>query len=169
MAESAIGSVLGNVSTLAVQETTFLCVVNLEVGFLKDELRRLKSYLKSADAKRRSGDELVATWVSQIRDAAYEAENAIEAADYMEKRNRLKKDFMGAILRMEEGTMPKLSHLALMWCIKMSKLPDGLLHLPSLSYLKLGFMDQISEDDSTLKELRRKGCEGTLDFLAVCI
>ncbi|XP_048543394.1 probable disease resistance protein At1g58602 [Triticum urartu] len=99
MAESAIGSVLGNVSTLAVQETTFLCGVNLEVGFLKDELRRLKSYLKSADAKRRSGDELVATWVSQIRDAAYEAENAIEAADYMEKRNRLKKDFMGAILR----------------------------------------------------------------------
>ena len=83
MAESAIGSVLGNVSTLAVQETTFLCGVNLEVGFLKDELRRLKSYLKSADAKRRSGDELVATWVSQIRDAAYEAENAIEGADYL--------------------------------------------------------------------------------------
>ncbi|XBI42492.1 hypothetical protein VPH35_126819 [Triticum aestivum] len=99
MAESAIGSVLGNVSTLAVQETTFLCGVNLEVGFLKDELKRLKSYLKSADAKRRSGDELVATWVSQIRDAAYEAENAIEAADYMEKRNRLKKGFMGAISR----------------------------------------------------------------------
>ncbi|VAI82021.1 unnamed protein product [Triticum turgidum subsp. durum] len=99
MAESAIGSVLGNVSTLAVQETTFLCGVTLEVGFLKDELRRLKSYLKSADAKRRSGDELVATWVSQIRDAAYEAENAIEAADYMEKRNRLKKGFMGAISR----------------------------------------------------------------------
>ncbi|KAM3298552.1 hypothetical protein ACQJBY_040161 [Aegilops geniculata] len=99
MAESAIGSVLGNVSTLAVQETTFLCGVNLEVGFLKDELRRLKSYLKSADAKRRSGDELVATWVSQIRDAAYEAENAIEAADYMEKRNRLKKGFMGALSR----------------------------------------------------------------------
>ncbi|XP_048541333.1 putative disease resistance protein At1g50180 [Triticum urartu] len=99
MAESAIGSVLGNMSTLAVQETTFLCGVNLEVGFLKDELKRLKSYLKSADAKRRTGDELVATWVSQIRDAAYEAENAIEAADYMEKRNRLKKGFMGAISR----------------------------------------------------------------------
>ncbi|KAF7105488.1 hypothetical protein CFC21_106295 [Triticum aestivum] len=99
MAESAIGSVLGNVSTLAVQETTFLCGVTLEVGFLKDELKRLKSYLKSADAKRRSGDELVATWVGQIRDAAYEAENAIEAADYMEKRNRLKKGFMGAISR----------------------------------------------------------------------
>ncbi|XBI42504.1 hypothetical protein VPH35_126827 [Triticum aestivum] len=98
MAESAIGSVLGNVSTLAVQETTFLCGVNLEAGFLKDELKWLKSYLKSADAKRRSGDELVATWVSQI-DAAYEAENAIEAADYMEKRNRLKKGFMGAISR----------------------------------------------------------------------
>ncbi|KAM3298551.1 hypothetical protein ACQJBY_040161 [Aegilops geniculata] len=162
MAESAIGSVLGNVSTLAVQETTFLCGVNLEVGFLKDELRRLKSYLKSADAKRRSGDELVATWVSQIRDAAYEAENAIEAADYMEKRNRLKKGFMGALSRMEEGTMPKLSHLTLWQCEKMSKLSVGLLHLPSLGHLKLSFMPQISEDDNTLNELRRKGCEDQL-------
>ncbi|KAF7105496.1 hypothetical protein CFC21_106303 [Triticum aestivum] len=99
MAESAVSAVLGNVSTLAVQETTFLCGVNLEVGFLKEELKRLKSYLESADAKWRSGDKLVATLVSQIRDAAYEAENVIEAADYMEKRNRLKKGFMGAISR----------------------------------------------------------------------
>ncbi|VAI82013.1 unnamed protein product [Triticum turgidum subsp. durum] len=167
MAESAIGSVLGNVSTLAVQETTFLCGVNLEAGFLKDELKWLKSYLKSADAKRRSGDELVATWVSQI-DAAYEAENAIEAADYMEKRNRLKKGFMGAISRMEEGTMPKLSDLTLWLWEKMSKLPVGLLHLQSLDHLKLTFMPQISEDDITLKELRRKGCEDQLHCFRAC-
>ncbi|EMS48030.1 Disease resistance protein RPP13 [Triticum urartu] len=39
------------------------------------------------------------SYARQIRDAAYEAENAIEAADYMEKRNWLKKGFMGAISR----------------------------------------------------------------------
>ncbi|KAM3215586.1 hypothetical protein ACQJBY_067548 [Aegilops geniculata] len=60
---------------------------------------------------------------------------------------------------MEEGTMPKLTHLSLMWCVNMSKLPVGLLHLPSLGHLKLYRMPQISEEDSTLKELRRKGCE----------
>ncbi|KAF7087129.1 hypothetical protein CFC21_090348 [Triticum aestivum] len=37
--------------------------------------------------------------MSQIRDAAYEAENVIEAADYMKKRNNIKKGFMGAISR----------------------------------------------------------------------
>uniref|UniRef100_A0A453TD81 Disease resistance R13L4/SHOC-2-like LRR domain-containing protein n=1 Tax=Aegilops tauschii subsp. strangulata TaxID=200361 RepID=A0A453TD81_AEGTS len=61
--------------------------------------------------------------------------------------------------RMEEGAMPKLSHLTLWGCEKMSKLPDGLLHLPSLGHLELIDMDQISEDDNTLNELRRKGCE----------
>ncbi|KAM3215585.1 hypothetical protein ACQJBY_067548 [Aegilops geniculata] len=61
--------------------------------------------------------------------------------------------------RMEEGTMPKLSHLTLWRCVNMSKLPVGLLHLPSLGHLKLMSVRQISEDDNTLKELRRKGCE----------
>ena len=90
MAGSAVKAVIRNVSKLAVWETSLLCGVTGEVGFLKDELKRLKCYLRSADAKRKSGDECVATWLSQIRDVTYESENVIEAADYMEKRNRLK-------------------------------------------------------------------------------
>ncbi|KAI4969148.1 hypothetical protein ZWY2020_000062 [Hordeum vulgare] len=86
MAESVVSIVLGNLNSLAVQETTFLCAVTLEVGLLKDELMR-------------SGNARVAVLVGQIRDAAYEAENVIEVADYMEKRNRLKRGFMGAISR----------------------------------------------------------------------
>ncbi|KAF7087130.1 hypothetical protein CFC21_090349 [Triticum aestivum] len=99
MAESAIGIVLGNVNNLAVRETSLLCGVTLEVTFLKDELMRLQGYLKDAERKRRSGNATVAILVSQIRDAAYEAENVIEAADYMKKRNMIKKGFMGAIAR----------------------------------------------------------------------
>ncbi|KAF7099151.1 hypothetical protein CFC21_100830 [Triticum aestivum] len=99
MAQSAVSTVLGTVGSLAVQETTFLCAVNLEVGLLKDELMRLKAYLKDVDSKWRSGNARVAVLVSQIRDAAYEAQNIIEAADHMAKRNRLKKGFMGAISR----------------------------------------------------------------------
>ena len=68
-------------------------------------------------------------------------------------------DFSTEEWRIKVGAMPKLSHLSLWWCKKMSKLPVGLLHLPSLGHLKLSNMDQISEDDITLKELRRKGCE----------
>nr|UBY07345.1 NBS-LRR disease resistance protein [Dasypyrum villosum] len=99
MGESAVKAVVGNVSNLAVQETTLLCGVTLEVECLKNELERLKWYLKSADTKWRSGDDRVATWVSQIRAVSYEAENVIEVADYMDKRNRLKKGFLGAISR----------------------------------------------------------------------
>ncbi|KAM3245394.1 hypothetical protein ACQJBY_056619 [Aegilops geniculata] len=99
MAESAIGVVLGNVNNLVVRETSLLCGVTLEVTFLKDELMRLQGYLKDAERKRRSGNATVAILVSQIRDAAYEAENVIEAADYMKKRNMIKKGFMGAISR----------------------------------------------------------------------
>uniref|UniRef100_A0A8R7R7J0 Uncharacterized protein n=2 Tax=Triticum urartu TaxID=4572 RepID=A0A8R7R7J0_TRIUA len=99
MAESAVRTVLGSVGNLAVQETTFLCAVNLEVGLLKDELMRLKAYLKDVDSKWRSGNARVAVLVSQIRTAAYEAQNVIESADYTEKRNRLKKGFMGTISR----------------------------------------------------------------------
>ncbi|XP_047065112.1 putative disease resistance protein At1g50180 [Lolium rigidum] len=99
MAESAVRIVVGSVGNLAVQETKFLCGVNLEVGFLKDELMRLQAYLRDADSKRRSGNERVSVLVSQIRAAAYEAQNVIEAADYMDKRNRQKMGFMGAISR----------------------------------------------------------------------
>ncbi|XBI50419.1 hypothetical protein VPH35_113828 [Triticum aestivum] len=99
MAASAVGTVLGNVGNLAVRETNLLCGVTLEVTFLKEELMRLQGYLKDADSKRTSGNASVAILMSQIRDAAYEAENVIEAADYMKKRNMIKKGFMGAISR----------------------------------------------------------------------
>ncbi|XP_037469179.1 putative disease resistance protein At1g58400 [Triticum dicoccoides] len=99
MAESAISAVLGNVSTLALQETTLLCGASSEVEFLKHELNRLQGFLRDADNKQRRGDEGAAILVSQIKDAAYEADNVMEAAEYMCKRNRLKKGFMGAIAR----------------------------------------------------------------------
>ncbi|XP_037460803.1 putative disease resistance protein At1g50180 [Triticum dicoccoides] len=99
MAESAVSIVLGNVNALAVRETTMLCCVTLEVELLKDELKRLRGFLRDADNKWRRGDESTAVLVGQIREVAYDADNAIEAAEYMQKRNRLKKGFMGTISR----------------------------------------------------------------------
>lgn len=65
MAASAVSAMLGNVSSLAVQETKFLCGVMLEVGFLKDELMRLQGYLKDADNKRRQGNAGVAIYLGE--------------------------------------------------------------------------------------------------------
>ncbi|XP_037469901.1 disease resistance protein RPP13-like [Triticum dicoccoides] len=57
MAESAISAVLGNVSTLALQETTLLCCASSEVEFLKHDLKRLQCFLRDANNKQRRGDE----------------------------------------------------------------------------------------------------------------
>ncbi|TVU42302.1 hypothetical protein EJB05_08699, partial [Eragrostis curvula] len=94
-----LAPVVGSVQNLAVRETTLLCGVMDEVGFLKAELQRLAGFLEDADAKRGSGNGSISIWIRQIRDAAFDAKNIIEIADYMEKRNRLKKGFMGAISR----------------------------------------------------------------------
>uniref|UniRef100_A0ACD5YV66 Uncharacterized protein n=1 Tax=Avena sativa TaxID=4498 RepID=A0ACD5YV66_AVESA len=99
MAELAVSTVLRSVGGLAVDETKFLSGVTLEVALLKDELMRLQAYLRDADIKWRSGNATVAVLVTQIRTTAYEAQNIIESADYIEKRNRLKKGVMGAISR----------------------------------------------------------------------
>ena len=80
MAETAVSAVLRNVGNLAVQETSFLGGVTLEVAFLKDELMPLQGYLRDAESRQRSGNASVAILMSQIMDAAYEAENVIEAA-----------------------------------------------------------------------------------------
>ena len=99
MVEPAVSAVVRSISNLAAQETTLLCGVTLEAGFLKDELQRLQCFLKDADTKQRSRNQSAAVWVSQIRDAAYEAENVIQVLDYMEKRNRIRKGFAGAVSR----------------------------------------------------------------------
>ena len=99
MVEPAISATVGRIGELAVQETTFLCGVTSEAGFLKDELERLRCFLQDAGTKRKSGSASAKLWVSQIRNTTHEAENVLEVVDYMEKRNRIKKGFMGAISR----------------------------------------------------------------------
>jgi hypothetical protein len=64
--------------------------------------------------------------------------------------------------KIEAGAMPKLSHLILFRFPKMSKLPEGLLQLPSLNHLKLYKVSLIPVgDDNTMNELQQKGCEVT--------
>uniref|UniRef100_A0ACD5VLJ6 Uncharacterized protein n=1 Tax=Avena sativa TaxID=4498 RepID=A0ACD5VLJ6_AVESA len=55
----------------------------------------------------------------------------------------------------EVGAMPKLTHVILEGFLKMSKLPEGLLNLPSLNSLELEDMPLISvRDSNTSKELQ---------------
>lgn len=60
---------------------------------------------------------------------------------------------------MEVKAMPKLSRLQLYLCRNMKKLPEGLLHLPSLKELELWVVYPDSEEDVTRKKLQGRGCK----------
>ena len=66
--------------------------------------------------------------------------------------------------RIEIGAMPSLSRLFLHRWPNMTKLPEGLLYLPSLKELSLELLPQISVDDVTRKNLRGKGCKVSHNF-----
>ncbi|XP_072998594.1 putative disease resistance protein At1g50180 isoform X2 [Typha latifolia] len=100
MAESALSTVLENlVINPMIQETSFLRGVPEQVAEMKRELRRLQSFLKDADTKWRNGDARVKNWVRDLRDVAYDAENVLEMANYMTRRNNMKRGFRGALTR----------------------------------------------------------------------
>ena len=95
MVEPTISATVGRIGELAVQETTFLCGVTSEAGFLKYEMKRLQCFLQDAGTKRKSGSASAKLWVSQIRNTTHEAENVLEVVDYMEKRTQAQEGLHG--------------------------------------------------------------------------
>ena len=61
--------------------------------------------------------------------------------------------------RMEVEAMPRLSSLTIYESLNMKKLPEGLLHLPSLKELELWVVYPDSEEDVTRKKLQGRGCK----------
>ncbi|CAL4970936.1 unnamed protein product [Urochloa decumbens] len=97
MAESAVASVLRPLGTVAAEEFAFLRGVHANADRLRDQLRRI---LRDADAKRRAGgrnSETITNWVVDVREAAYDAENALEKADLLNRRRGRRRGFTGVL------------------------------------------------------------------------
>ncbi|KAK0595431.1 hypothetical protein LWI29_006572 [Acer saccharum] len=77
MAESAISHVALSLSDLLVQKAEFLKGVGGQVEWLRDELRRMQCFLKDADAEQED-DQRMHNWVTEIRNAAYDAEDIVD-------------------------------------------------------------------------------------------
>ncbi|KAI9162565.1 hypothetical protein LWI28_028559 [Acer negundo] len=77
MAESVITFVVQSLSNLLVQKAEFFKGVHGQVGWLRDELQRMQCFLKDADAKQ-DEDQGVRNWVTEIRTAAYDAEDIVD-------------------------------------------------------------------------------------------
>ncbi|KAH7689023.1 P-loop containing nucleoside triphosphate hydrolase protein [Dioscorea alata] len=77
MAESAVSQVATRLAGLLSQELWLLYGVRGEVEWMERELRRIKCFLKDADAKGKR-DERVKNWVNDVIQVAYQAEDAID-------------------------------------------------------------------------------------------
>uniref|UniRef100_A0A8R7TMD0 Disease resistance N-terminal domain-containing protein n=3 Tax=Triticum urartu TaxID=4572 RepID=A0A8R7TMD0_TRIUA len=60
----------------------------------------MQCFLRDADAKRRAGgrdSERLKNWVVNVRDAAYDAGNALEEADFLARHRHMRRGFLGAL------------------------------------------------------------------------
>ncbi|XP_039119046.1 putative disease resistance RPP13-like protein 3 [Dioscorea cayenensis subsp. rotundata] len=77
MAESAVSQVATRLAGLLSQEFWLLYGVRDEVEWMERELRRIKCFLKDADAKGKR-DERMKNWVNEVVQVAYLADDAID-------------------------------------------------------------------------------------------
>lgn len=76
-AETAISSAVATLGDLLIQKVEFLRGVEGEVGRLRNELARMQCFLRDAAGKE-AKDERVRHWVSEMREVAQDAEDAVE-------------------------------------------------------------------------------------------
>ncbi|CDP19561.1 unnamed protein product [Coffea canephora] len=77
MADPVISFVIERTGDLLIQKIVFLKGVRRQVERLKDDLVRMRCFLKDAD-QRQDEEATIRNWVSEIRAAAYDAEDIIE-------------------------------------------------------------------------------------------
>ncbi|XP_078151169.1 putative disease resistance protein At1g50180 [Carex rostrata] len=81
MAEGVISTVVTKLAVLVVDEVRSLRKVNSQVEELKVQLGQMQCFLKDAESKKKrgdEGDERIKGWVRDVRNVAYETEDAID-------------------------------------------------------------------------------------------
>ncbi|KAH6788462.1 hypothetical protein C2S51_003468 [Perilla frutescens var. frutescens] len=76
-AEAAVSFAVETLGNLLMEKAVFLKGVEGEVRWLKGELKRMQCFLKDAAAKQ-SSNTSVRNWISETRDVAHDAQDAIE-------------------------------------------------------------------------------------------
>lgn len=76
MAEAVVSTTIGQIALLWKDQMRLASGVRREVEFIKYELELFLSFLQNADRKQES-DPAVKAWVRQIRDVAYDMEDAV--------------------------------------------------------------------------------------------
>ncbi|KAF3447828.1 hypothetical protein FNV43_RR08534 [Rhamnella rubrinervis] len=77
MAESVVTFLLQKLDTFAHENVKLLGGMREDVGYVRDELERIRAFLRVADAKE-EGDEEIKVWVKQVRHVAYDMEDVLD-------------------------------------------------------------------------------------------
>ncbi|XP_057430343.1 putative disease resistance protein At1g50180 [Lotus japonicus] len=86
MAQPIVTFIVQSLGDLLIQEAVFLYGVEDKVEQLRTELRMMQSYLQDAD-RRQDEAEVLRNWISEIREAAYDSDDVIEAYALRGRRN----------------------------------------------------------------------------------
>ncbi|KAI4335328.1 hypothetical protein L6164_013983 [Bauhinia variegata] len=98
MAQAVVSFVVQSLGNLLIQEALFLDGVSERVRQLQTELRLIQSYLQDAD-RRQDEDETLRTWISEIREAAYDSDDVIETYAIRVESRRSRVDVLNIIKR----------------------------------------------------------------------
>ncbi|KAL5832278.1 hypothetical protein ACOSQ4_017632 [Xanthoceras sorbifolium] len=78
MVDAVVSQVVQRLGDILIGEVIFLREVRNEVQWLRDELRYMQRFLQHAE-ERQYGDAMIRVWISDIRDFAYDIEDALDA------------------------------------------------------------------------------------------
>ncbi|XP_062096018.1 disease resistance protein RPM1-like [Humulus lupulus] len=101
MAESVVSFLLEKLSSLLEDEVKLVSSFRNEVVFVKNELDRMRAFLRSADATE-DHDEEIKVWVKQVREVAYDAEDIIDNFLYRFEHTK-RHGFYGCLSKMARG------------------------------------------------------------------
>ncbi|KAL5560137.1 hypothetical protein UlMin_036348 [Ulmus minor] len=158
MAESAVTFLVEKLSSLLAKEVNLLGGVRSEVAAARDELERIKAFLRAADASE-DEDEEIKVWVKQVREVAYDAEDILDEFLYRFGAHQ-RPGFYGYLIKMARTiqTLKARRRVASQLAsikTRVSSISDGhQRYAQILSRLEQGSSSSGSAGNNTLFELR---------------
>lgn len=95
MAECVVKLLLERLTSFLIEETALLGRLGYELSEIKMELESIHSFLIDAD-RRKGNNQVVRTWVNQVRDVAYDIEDIID--EFMHKDQHRKGRYLRSFL-----------------------------------------------------------------------
>ncbi|CAN6361546.1 unnamed protein product [Urochloa humidicola] len=109
ISKTAVEALLNKVKSAIKEEAEKWQIVKRDIVFIKDEFEMMQSFLNAACSGEAIKDQVVRTWLRQVRDLSYDTEDCIDNAIHLDT----KRSFWRRLLRsnMVQKTLPPLDQV----------------------------------------------------------